>query len=222
MVQDPQDEEDSLALMQEDLQRSLMALPSDALRAMIRKSSPDLSPTGGRRHVAGARLRESARSARGAAGERSRRREGGSAEPHDAGAQFEMALYLAQATGSAIVTDSPSRWDEMRRTLFKPTGWSGTELPALASKINKATRDQSGNDGRERAAERLLIALPRPGMLDARPGRTKLVRRPDYRPRLTASVSCSSSLRAASSPSSVNSVNANQVPIMSSTSATRA
>src|SRR5689334_9308479 len=52
---------------------------------------------------------------------------------------FEMALYLAQATGSCIVTDSRPRWDEMRRTLLKPTGWLGAEMPTLADGIGRAT-----------------------------------------------------------------------------------
>ena len=30
---------------------------------------------------------------------------------------FEMAMYLAQATGAAIVTDSPNRWDELQLVL---------------------------------------------------------------------------------------------------------
>ena len=35
---------------------------------------------------------------------------------------FEMAMYLAQATGSCIVTDSPFRWGEVRRAIRRQTG----------------------------------------------------------------------------------------------------
>jgi hypothetical protein len=51
---------------------------------------------------------------------------------------FEMAMYLAQATGSCIVTDSPSRWHEILRAVHRPVRVSGMEVPALARSISKS------------------------------------------------------------------------------------
>lgn len=52
---------------------------------------------------------------------------------------FEMAMYLAQATGAAIVTDSPMRWKELCLAL-RPRGTPMVaNLSALASAIQSQT-----------------------------------------------------------------------------------
>jgi hypothetical protein len=48
---------------------------------------------------------------------------------------FEIAMYLAQATGSCIVTDSLFRWKEIRSAIYRRVGWSSTGLSALAHSI---------------------------------------------------------------------------------------
>lgn len=52
---------------------------------------------------------------------------------------FEIAMYLAQATGSSIVTDSFFRWDEIKRAICRRVQTSGTTAKALADNINGST-----------------------------------------------------------------------------------
>lgn len=51
---------------------------------------------------------------------------------------FEMTMYLAQATGAAIVTDSPFRWRELQGALRPRTGPVVAHLDALAGEIEGA------------------------------------------------------------------------------------
>jgi hypothetical protein len=48
---------------------------------------------------------------------------------------FEMAVYLAQATGSCIVTDSPFRWTEVKRAIRQRVGGPSPGLATLARDI---------------------------------------------------------------------------------------
>ena len=52
---------------------------------------------------------------------------------------FEMAMYLAQATGASIVTDSAYRWKELHRALRPRVSASVAHLRALANEIACAT-----------------------------------------------------------------------------------
>ena len=52
---------------------------------------------------------------------------------------FQMTIYLAQATGSSIVTDSVFRWNEIKRTIHRRVQTAGTIANALADKINSST-----------------------------------------------------------------------------------
>jgi hypothetical protein len=52
---------------------------------------------------------------------------------------FEMTMYLAQATGTCIVTDSPFRWTEIQMALARKTSSSNAVLSALANNIQAAT-----------------------------------------------------------------------------------
>ena len=49
-----------------------------------------------------------------------------------------MAMYLAQATGSCIVTDSFFRWSEVRRAIRQQTGALHTGLAILAHNIESS------------------------------------------------------------------------------------
>lgn len=134
----PRDVDDSKALIREDLQRSLMALPAEALRSLIRKSSPELSPKeldNALRDVEALKARDPLAVLQdNAIGEG----KSGQLSMMALAPNFEMALYLAQATGACIVTDSRHRWNEIQRTLFKPTGRLNAELPELANAIGRA------------------------------------------------------------------------------------
>lgn len=136
---DQRDADRSIALMREDLQRSLMALPMDTLQSLIKKSSPEINSEDMENTLRSFDILK----------ERDRLAVLQDAS-HDSGKlgqlnmmmlapNFEMTLYLAQATGSCIVTDNRHRWNEIRRTLLKTTGWLSTELPALADAIRRAS-----------------------------------------------------------------------------------
>jgi hypothetical protein len=45
---------------------------------------------------------------------------------------FEMALYIAQATGASIVTDSPHRWREMQLAVARQGGGEPIHIPGFA------------------------------------------------------------------------------------------
>lgn len=52
---------------------------------------------------------------------------------------FEMAMYLAQATGSCIITDSPHRWLEIRQALQYFEQQEKDVLTSLAEKIESSS-----------------------------------------------------------------------------------
>ena len=51
---------------------------------------------------------------------------------------FEMAMYLAQATGASIITDSPARWQEIRLAVRRSTREHEMVLPALLGGIDES------------------------------------------------------------------------------------
>jgi hypothetical protein len=51
---------------------------------------------------------------------------------------FEMTMYLAQATGSCIVTDSPYRWSEVNRAIRRRVKTATPGLATLAGDIEVA------------------------------------------------------------------------------------
>jgi hypothetical protein len=52
---------------------------------------------------------------------------------------FEMTMYLAQATGSCIITDNSFRWQEIRQAINRRTFSSGAILSTLAQGIEGAS-----------------------------------------------------------------------------------
>ena len=125
-------------LMKEDLQRSLMLLPRDALRSRLLKGSPELDE---------ANLDEALRSIEQlkeqdplavlqedslASG-----KEGGQFSVMSLAPNFEIAMYLAQATGAYIVTDSSFRWKEVGRAIRHREEETG--LNTLAHKIEDSS-----------------------------------------------------------------------------------
>jgi hypothetical protein len=123
-------------LMKQDHQRILMSLPQDALRSQLLKASPELDKVNLEKVLRGieqlkehdplAVLQEDSL----VAGEK-----GGQLNLMKLAPNFEMAIYLAQATGSCIVTDSHFRWKEVRRAIYRRVGWSNPGLSALAHSI---------------------------------------------------------------------------------------
>ncbi len=125
-------------LIDEDTRRSLMSLPRDALQRQLRKASPELDEAGLDNAV---RLIERAREEDPLAvlqeGSFEGGREGGLLHMMKLAPNFEIAMYLAQATGACIVTDCIFRWNEIRRTIRQPE--QGFALPALSRAITEVS-----------------------------------------------------------------------------------
>ena len=119
-------------IIEEDYKRTIMTGPEESLHAIIEKTSPEI----------GDELRESVISLM------KRRRE---ADPlallqedslvgGESGGQltmmrmvpnFEIAMYLAQATGAFIITDSPTRWAELRTAVRRTQSGPAFTLDAV-------------------------------------------------------------------------------------------
>lgn len=101
-----------MELAKEDFKRSMMSLPREAMRAQILKVSPELDEAGIEELLAGfEQLREADPLAVLQPGSLT---EGGQFNAMKLIPNFEITMYLAQATGACIVTDSPFRWNEIR------------------------------------------------------------------------------------------------------------
>lgn len=101
-----------IELAEEDFKRSMMSLPPEAMRAQILKVSPELDEAGIEKLLAGfERLKENDPLAVLQAGSLTG---GGQFNAMKLIPNFEITMYLAQATGACIVTDSPFRWNEIR------------------------------------------------------------------------------------------------------------
>lgn len=114
MKGDPKEDAGFIELAKEDSKRSMLLMPREALRRQVQRDSPELDETA----VEGVLsafdlLREQDPLAV---------LQEGSLEGSEAGGQlnylklvpnFEIAMYLSQATGSCIVTDSVVRWREL-------------------------------------------------------------------------------------------------------------
>ena len=104
--------------MEEDNRRSLMLMPPDAMRRQLRKANPDMSEE---QVEATMRFAERERELDPLAvlqeGSLEGGKEGGQMNMFKLAPNFEMTMYLAQATGACIVTDSPFRWSEVKRAI---------------------------------------------------------------------------------------------------------
>lgn len=114
---DPDKEPRIRKQMEEDTRRSLMLMPADTLRRQLRTLNPEMSDE---EVEATMRFAERKRELDPLAvlqdgsleGE-----EGGQISMFKLAPNFEMTMYLAQATGACIVTDSPFRWSEVLRAI---------------------------------------------------------------------------------------------------------
>jgi hypothetical protein len=128
------------ALMREDAMRTFMCLPRDKLRTQMQKAMPEL---------VGSELEEAL-----TAVELMREEDplavlqddsliadqgGGQLNLMKLAPNFEMAMYLAQVTGASIVTDSPVRWEEIKRAARWRESGPSFGLTALADNIENST-----------------------------------------------------------------------------------
>lgn len=110
----PRDDPRIRKIMEEDTRRSIMLMPPDGMREDIRKLYPDLNEeeVEGLMSVS-VRMRENDPLAVLQEGSLEGGKDAGQLNLLKLAPNFEIAMYLAQATGAAIVTDSPSRWSEI-------------------------------------------------------------------------------------------------------------
>lgn len=129
-----QDEPRMKRLLELDMRRSLMSMPPEGLGEQLRRSSPDLDDEGVEEVIQGIRqLQESdplAAVQDGLLGDG----RGGQLSLSRMAPNFEMALYIAQATGASIVTDSPHRWCEMQMAVARGGG-QPMEIPGFAKAL---------------------------------------------------------------------------------------
>jgi hypothetical protein len=124
-------------LMKQDLIRSLMLLPQDALRSQLLKASPEVDKVNLEKALRDIeRLKEDDPLAVLQEDSLVGGEKGGQFTVMKLAPNFEMTIYLAQATGACIVTDSLFRWKEVRRAICRQEGWSSTALSALAQSID--------------------------------------------------------------------------------------
>lgn len=124
---DMRQDSDFESLMKAEFQRSIMALPG-AVEAQLRKSMPQLDAAALQEALDGIEVLKERdplavlQPADGAPDEKA-----GQFTMMKLAPNFEMALYLGQATGACVVTDNVFRWKELRRAVY------GRERPAPPS-----------------------------------------------------------------------------------------
>jgi hypothetical protein len=123
-------------LIEEDARRGFMSLPPDVLRSQMRRMSPemnDISLDDVARYVEQAREQDPLAVLQEGTFEGGK--EGGLVHMMRLAPNFEITMYLAQATGAYIVTDSLFRWKEIRHTTRPEQAYV---LPALSRAIANA------------------------------------------------------------------------------------
>jgi Protein of unknown function (DUF4238) len=111
---DPKEEAGFMDIMKEEQKRSMLLLPRDVLRHQVLRKSPELDERAVSAVLDGFdRLREQDPLAVMQEGSLDDVNGGGQLMPIKMAPNFEITMYLAQATGSCIVTDSVCRWREL-------------------------------------------------------------------------------------------------------------
>ncbi len=136
---DPDKEPRLKKQIEADNKRSLMLMPPDTMRRQIRKFNPDIDDEQVEATIRFAeRNRELDPLAVLQEGSFEGGKEGGQMTMFKLVPNFEMTMYLAQATGSCIVTDSPHRWSEVKRAIRRQVKTATLGLATLASDIEGA------------------------------------------------------------------------------------
>jgi hypothetical protein len=126
-------------LMEEDAKRGIMLLSPDALRSHMRRAMPKLTEAeldAALKYVDVLKLRDPLAVLQEdslSGGEK-----GGQFTTMKLAPNFEIALYLSQATGSCIVTDSLFRWHEVKNAINERAKWSDGGLSMLARSIESS------------------------------------------------------------------------------------
>ena len=125
--------------MEEDDRRGIMLMPPDAMRRQLRKLKPDLSEEEVEAVMrAGVRMREGDPLAVLREGSLEGGKGGGQMNMFKLVPNFEMTMYLAQATGACIVTDSPFRWTEVLGAIRRRFKAATPGLATLVADIERS------------------------------------------------------------------------------------
>jgi hypothetical protein len=136
---DPKDDRRLQKTMEEEYQRGIMLMPPDAMRRRLHKLKPDLSEAEVEAVMrAGVRMRENDPLAVLQEGSEEGGKGGGQMNMFKLLPNFEMTMYLAQATGACIVTDSPFRWRELQEAIRRRYKAATPGLVPLVTDIERS------------------------------------------------------------------------------------
>lgn len=133
---DPKDEPRLKKQMDEDNRRSMMLMPPDAMRRQLSRLIPNLDS-----EQVEATMRYIERTQEMdplAVLQEGSLEDGGQMNMFKLAPNFEMTMYLAQATGACIVTDSPFRWSEVQRAIRRRYRTATPGLAPLVTEIERS------------------------------------------------------------------------------------
>jgi hypothetical protein len=123
-------------LMKQDFQRGIISLPREALRSQLLRAFPKLDSARQEETLSYMeQLKENDPLAVLQEDSLAGGKTGGQFNMMKLAPNFEIAMYLAQATGSCIVTDSPFRWTEVKKAIRQRAGGPYPGLVTLARDI---------------------------------------------------------------------------------------
>jgi hypothetical protein len=135
---DPKEEACFVKLAKQDHKRSMLMLPREALRHQVQQNSPELDEKAVEAILNGVDiLRERDPLAVLQEGSFEGGEGGGQVILSKLAPNFEITMYLSQATGSCIVTDSASRWRELTATA-QPATQSASPLSQLRARMEQS------------------------------------------------------------------------------------
>jgi hypothetical protein len=136
---DPKDDPRLQKTTEEDNRRGIMLMPPDAMRRQLRKLKPDLSDEEVEAVMrASVRMQEDDPLAVLREGSLEGGKGGGQMNMFKLVPNFEMTMYLAQATGACIVTDSPFRWSEVQGAIRRRYKAATPGLAPLVTDIERS------------------------------------------------------------------------------------
>jgi Protein of unknown function (DUF4238) len=136
---DPKADPRLLKTIEEDSRRGIMLMPPDAMRRQLHKLNPDLSEEEVEAVMrASVRMRENDPLAVLQEGSLEGGKGGGQMSMFKLAPNFEMTMYLAQATGACIVTDSLFRWSEVQGAIRRRYKAATPGLAQLVTDIERS------------------------------------------------------------------------------------
>jgi len=108
-------------LRRDDFKRFMLNLPAESLKHQIKRALPDISDEEMEKFVEYAE-KEQLADPLAPLQSLTPGKDGGQLQIFRMGGNLEMALYLAQATGSYVYTDVPYRWQEIQLAIIKKPG----------------------------------------------------------------------------------------------------